>query len=276
MLNVNENRRWKLLKYTVRNRSLGGAIPNWFLSCFGPTCNVLAKRVIKEFYSEAEFHKIRIRGYNNYLYLSKMLPIISLYQTLAEQLYDWQWHYYQIPQTKVLPSDIVVDCGCAEGIFSFINQETAKHIYAFEPLPEYIAGLAKTFEHADNVTIVNSALAERAGTAYLIRAGIASSITLEETNTQVNIDTVDRYCLEHDIKVSYIKADLEGYETNLLQGAAEVIRAYRPKIAITTYHKPHHADEISEYLLSIIPSYQILTKGIEHFHNGGPVMLHAW
>lgn len=204
------------------------------------------------------------------------MPINSLYQTLAEQLYDWQWHYYQIPQARVTSNDIVLDCGCAEGIFAFINKNVAKDIYAFEPLPEYLDGLLKTFENIDNVKVVSSALGDKHGTAYLVKAGISSHITTNQTDNVVYIDTVDRYCLKNKIKVSYIKADLEGYEMSLLRGATEVIREFRPKIAITTYHRLNHAREISEFLLSIIPTYNIFTKGIEHFYAGGPVMLHAW
>jgi hypothetical protein len=61
----------------------------------------------------------------------------------------------------------------------------------------------------------------------------------------------------------------------MLEGARETIRRCRPKIAITTYHRPDHAAKIGRLLRSIHPDYHIVVKGIEN-HWGSPVMLHAW
>lgn len=100
-------------------------------------------------------------------------------------------------------------------------------------------------------------------------------MTSDKTETEIVIDTIDNFCATHDIRLSYIKADLEGYEMNLLFGASKTIKKYKPKIAITTYHNEKHASEIEKYLLSINSAYNILTKGIEE-RKGAPVMLHAW
>lgn len=269
------NRRIDLVKHTILKRRLGGSPRAWLLNTLGPTCDVLAKRVIDEVASADGYTKIRLRGHNDCMYLADAIPIRFMYQTLAEQGYSWNWHYYQIPQTAVEPDDIVIDCGSAEGTFSYLAYETARHIYAFEPLPDYARGLRMTFRETANVTVVESALGDVRGTGYLVDSGISSSITTELTDTEVAIDTVDDFCRENGVAVSYIKADLEGYELKMLHGARETIENNRPKIAVTTYHDQSHAREIAQYLLAIIPSYNILTKGIEE-RRGEPVMLHAW
>lgn len=269
------NRRVELLKQTIIKRRFGGSFKSWLLNCLGPTSSFLAKRFIEEVTETNRFTKVKIKGRNHYLYFNKSLPLHSLYQTLAEQLYAWNWHYYQVPETKVKKTDVIFDCGAAEGIFCFLNHQQAEHIYAFEPLPEYVEGLKKTFQDIANVTVLNLALGEKCAEAYLKKAGINSSITTEKTEHKVSVVTVDHFCYEYKIKPSYIKADLEGYEINLLKGAKETIKQYKPKIAITTYHKETHAQEIKELLFSLNSSYQILTKGIEE-RKGAPVMLHAW
>ena len=38
--------------------------------------------------------------------------------------------------------------------------------------------------------------------------------------------------------ISFIKADVEGYERELLLGAEETIRRFHPKLSICTYHLP--------------------------------------
>jgi FkbM family methyltransferase len=236
---------------------------------------MLAKNMLAEVKENDRFWQIKIKGYKHYLFYSKELPLRSLYQPLAEQLYPWQWHYYQIPQTQIKKDDIVFDCGAAEGIFTFLNFQQAKHIYAFEPLPEYFAGLKQTFKDVRNVTVLNLALGEKYGTAFLKKAGLNSSLTSEKTPYEVIVETIDHFCLKNKLKPSYIKADLEGYELNLLKGATETIKKYKPRIAITTYHEETHASAIKEFLLALNPAYNILTKGIEE-RKGAPVMLHAW
>ena len=39
-------------------------------------------------------------------------------------------------------------------------------------------------------------------------------------------------------------------------------RKNKPKIAVTTYHKSQHAEDITVYLKLLVPEYNILTKGI--------------
>ena len=268
-------RRIELIKYTLLKRTLGGPLKNWLLNCLGPTCSMLAKHCIEGMTLVGDYQKVKLKNVDDHLFFKQTLSLRSLYQTIAEQFYDWQWHYYQIPQTTVEADDVVFDCGCAEGIFTFLNRHSAKHIYAFEPLPEYVEGLEQTFKDADNVSIVNYALGAEPGTAYLKQCGIASTITAEKTDLKIKISTIDDFCETSGIQPTYIKADLEGYEMNLLSGAANTIRTCKPKIAITTYHIESHARDIADYLMGLNPAYTIKVKGIEERH-GAPVMLHAW
>jgi predicted LPLAT superfamily acyltransferase len=90
----------------------------------------------------------------------------------------------------------------------------------------------------------------------------------------VRIDTVDNLFFKRGIKIDYIKADLEGYEVEMLRGASKTIKSFSPKIAITTYHRYDHADKIVRLLKDINPKYKIKLKGLHA--NGTYVMLHAW
>jgi FkbM family methyltransferase len=222
-----------------------------------------------------EFREIEIRGVRGVLYVDPAVPLSSLYQTITEQCYDWQWHYYQLPQTRVAPGEFVIDCGSAEGLFPFLARSVAREIVCFEPLPEFIRGLQRTFGSDPGVRIVPAALGEHPGSAYLRRSGISSAITPEVTDTPVTMDTIDAYCERTGFPLSYLKADMEGYEMQLLRGASRTIARLGPKVAITTYHNPGHADEIEAFLRDLVPSYRFLRKGVES-KTGAPVMLHAW
>jgi hypothetical protein len=109
----------------------------------------------------------------------------------------------------------------------------------------------------------------------LSQKGISSSLAgpRKEAIT-IKMDTVDNLFFEKRIKIDYIKADLEGYEVEVLRGASKTIKSSNPKIAITTYHRNEHAYEISRFLKSINPKYKIKLKGLNAC--GSYVMLHAW
>jgi FkbM family methyltransferase len=259
--------------------TLGGSVKAWVMNCLRvprPLERRLAERHIESIASAGDgLLAVQLKGYPGKLYFPESLPRCALFQTLVEQCYHWHWHYYQIPQTRVEAEDVVFDCGCAEGVFTFLTQQQAKQVFAFEPLPAFLRGLRRSFTGSPKVELVACALAENPGRAYLQEAGISSSITSEPTATSVAVESIDHYCAEYKVRMSYFKADLEGHEMNVLRGAAEAIRANKPRVAITTYHRKEHAVEIAAWLKSLHPGYRLLLKGICRL-NGSPIMLHAW
>jgi FkbM family methyltransferase len=259
--------------------TLGGSVRAVVLNCLRVPRSVerrLARRFIEDITDAGDgLLAVRLKAREDKLYFPDNLPQAALFQTLVEQLYSWHWHYYQIPQTQVEADDVVFDCGCAEGVFAFLARRRVARIYAFEPLPAFLKGLRRTFADSRNVEIVPCALAESPGSAYLHEAGISSSITSEPTATPVAIESIDHYCVQNNVRMSFLKADLEGYEMNVLRGAAEAIRANKPRVAITTYHRKDHALEIARWLKSLNPGYRMMIKGICRL-NGSPIMLHAW
>ena len=148
-------------------------------------------------------------------------------------------------------------------------------MHAVEPLPRFVETLHRTFDGASNVRIVPCAIDEKPGKARLSSSGIASSIGKANEGTEVEVTTLDELFAESDDDVSYIKADLEGYDVAMLRGATELISRDHPRIAITTYHRAEHAQQIEDLLRRISPKYKIRCKGIFH-ETGSPVMLHAW
>ena len=150
-------------------------------------------------------------------------------------------------------------------------------VFSFEPLEDYQIGLNKTFNKIQNVFLINEALGDKVGSIEFAKSGIQSSIsnTSDESNVIVKINTIDNFCITNNCVVNYIKADIEGYELQLLKGASDSIKKYKPKIAITVYHKENDYNVIKEFLLSIEPDYNFIIKGISDLDNH-PVMLHAW
>jgi FkbM family methyltransferase len=75
--------------------------------------------------------------------------------------------------------------------------------------------------------------------------GLAETVTIDETLTSLGLDRVD-----------FIKMDIEGAELDALKGAEASIRKYRPKLAISLYHKPDDFETIPRYLAELDLGYR--------------------
>lgn len=269
------NRRLIILKNTFLDLTFGGNLYHWILNLFSPKCDVLSRKMITNINKIDNFHVIYLKGITTPIYLLDKISLHSIYQVVTEQFYIWHWHNYQIPQTLVEKNDIVFDCGSAEGIFPLIIHNNCKKVYAFEPLEDYQKSFNKTFSSINNVHLVKEALGNQIGSIGFVQSGIQSSISNEISDNSVQINTIDNFCAINSCEVNFIKADIEGYELELLKGAKESIIKFKPKIAITVYHKENNYKEIQDFLRNIVPEYNFKIKGISdlRYH---PVMLHAW
>ena len=85
---------------------------------------------------------IYIKGHSRPLYFPAEFDLHFLHQVLAEETYKWNWHYYQIQQTRVEPDDVVMDCGAAEGFFSLMaSEQGAKRVICLDFPPWYLRAL---------------------------------------------------------------------------------------------------------------------------------------
>lgn len=220
---------------------------------------------------------VKLRGAERPLHWPAGQPMYPLYMVLSETLDARNWHYYEVPETRVEADDIVADCGAAEGIFALLVQARARHVYAIEPSPLWTDSLRRTFEGVSNVTVLPVALGDTAGEAYLSGGALDSTVSsgAERGATRVQVETIDRLFADRDLPLTYLKADLEGFELSMLAGARRTIARNLPKVAITTYHRAEHAEQITSFVRDVDPRYRVRTKGIDAV-TGSPVMLHAW
>lgn len=61
-------------------------------------------------------------------------------------------------------------------------------------------------------------------------------------------------------EITFIKMDIEGAEVKALQGAKEIIKASKPKLAICVYHAPSHLWRIPLFIKSLVPEYKIYLR----------------
>ena len=57
-------------------------------------------------------------------------------------------------------------------------------------------------------------------------------------------------------RIDYIKLDVEGAELSVLKGAVRTIGKWKPKLAISAYHKYEDMWTLAAYIHSIRPDYE--------------------
>jgi FkbM family methyltransferase len=172
----------------------------------------------------------------------------------------------------VEPGDIVIDAGANIGIFTMFAAAYRKaRVYAFEPIPyvfEELCNNIRINEVELLVTAIKAGLSDSQGMCDMFSEddSIVSGTFLPSIAGGVKggrvlkcqVTTIDKYVEENNIpKVDFIKADIEGFERNMLRGAVETLRRDRPKLSICTYHFPDDAEVLTDIIMKANPEYEI-------------------
>ena len=71
--------------------------------------------------------------------------------------------------------------------------------------------------------------------------------------------------------VDFLKLDVKGYKTQVLEGARNVLNKYQPKLTISAYYHFHDMFVLSELILTINPNYPMVVINKDH-----QPMVFAW
>lgn len=269
------NRRLEILTAVMGRHGTGGSFTNLAWNLLAPKCGVTGGRRIRRVDPPHDgLRSIWIERCDRPIFLPEHFDLHCIHQVLAEETYPRNWHYYLIPETPIEKDDVILDCGAAEGLFTLLARCKEARAVTFEPHPLYFKALQKTFADDAGVVLVNAALGDTPGQTFLSKDDIASKVSPVD-GYPIRIETLDAACDRLHIEPTYLKADIEGFEAKMLEGAAETITRFHPKIAITTYHEENDPQELAAILRRFWPGYHIKTKGISD-RRGKPVMLHAW
>jgi hypothetical protein len=105
-------------------------------------------------------------------------------------------------------------------------------------------------------TIENLGLSNQEGEASYRSGGAGSRKDPNGTLTAKFID-LDTYVARKNLpRVDYIKLDIEGAELDMLRGAAKTITRYKPKMAISAYHKRDDLWTLANYVKSLRSDYE--------------------
>jgi len=159
----------------------------------------------------------------------------------------WLGHYeadkQALVRTLVRPGMRIFDVGANAGFYTlaFSRLVGAKgHVWAFEPFAENAANILRHVElnGIDNVTLIQSAVADRRGVAgFKVGPNNAQGMLSEQPNNYlVPTSTLDDL-IAQDIAQSpdLVKMDVEGAESLVLEGAAQLLAAQRTTFLIALH-----------------------------------------
>ena len=191
-------------------------------------------RIRAEFYARIYEIAPNLYCYNGYFFSTYFFEVSVL----------WHKHNLSIfsPSTlQAMKEKDIIDVGACIGDSSLVFQDfTNNNIYAFEPTNDNYNHLLQTISLNNTTRIipVKKALGATAHQAQISIKGGASSIVFDNHTTSHSIEviTLDSFVQSHNLKIGFIKVDIEGFEQEFLKGAKQTICTQKPAMLISIYH----------------------------------------
>jgi FkbM family methyltransferase len=161
--------------------------------------------------------------------------------------------------------DVVIDAGACLGDTALAFAAAvgpAGRVLSFDPMPSHAqifqANVARNPKLAGRIALIEAAIGTVTGEMVSFEdRGAASrpSETGQVQATTLAIDDVVR--AERLDRVDFIKMDIEGGELEALAGAMDTIRRFKPKLAISAYHKIDDLLMLPAAIRAIEPGYRL-------------------
>lgn len=189
---------------------------------------------VQVYYSE-EHKMYYVIHENKKLFFSRKYTksqVIGYYRSLLLEQDCNSPHVYTSKDFQLESESVIFDVGTAEGFFSLLNIEKASHIYLFECENEWIDALKATFAPwIHKITIVQ---------AFVSDKNSDNSIVLGD------------YIKKNEIKVDFIKMDIEGWEVPSLKASIDSLTLVNNELLLSVccYHRASDEKNITAILKS--------------------------
>lgn len=186
-------------------------------------------------------------------FLSKHTP--SLYRVLLD-LRDRAAPFYADPELALLPDlcpagTVALDIGANTGLYTHWLLRRARLVIAVEPITGLCQLLTRRFAAAvrdGRLIVENCALGTEEGSATLhIPDGMLALSALQPSDGMTNIARVTVPVRRLDtlesiraLRIGFMKIDVEGFESEVIEGGLELIRRDRPTLLVEAEerHRP--------------------------------------
>jgi len=177
-----------------------------------------------------------------------------------QRLYEYSDSDFEI---DVVEKDVVIDCGVGWGDTAiYFASKTGKEgaVYCFDILNEALDALneqLKVNPSIKNITPELYALSDIDDEdVFISMPSTGAHITTAHSGNTTKTITIDSYANRNNLRsIDFIKMDIEGSEVKALKGAEKTIKKYKPKLAISIYHKWDDLREIPNLINNFRDDY---------------------
>ncbi|MEY8388157.1 FkbM family methyltransferase [Oscillospiraceae bacterium 38-13] len=199
--------------------------------------------------------------------------------------------YFAVSEfAKLNIDEVFVDCGAYVGDtleqYLMAHSGMFKKVYAFEPMDELYRAMQCRVERlknewavsGDRIQLIQAGVGERSyqtEVKHYEKGGVMTNgraLSGESAHGDIPVISIDDYFAEQPI--TFLKADIEGYEWKMLHGAEKTIKRDRPKLAICIYHMPFDMYRIALWIKSVCPDYKFAVR--QHYCDIWETVLYAY
>lgn len=179
--------------------------------------------------------------------------------------------YFEYDFFEKRNDEILIDCGACSGSslrdFLRINGCDFEKCISIEPDSKNYKGLIEYISTLDEIVKnkiepVFGAVYSHNGTAGFYELSGPGTFAAEDGPNKIKTLTIDS--LLKGEKATYIKMNIEGSEVYALDGAAETIKKYKPRMAIMGYHKTSDLWDVPYIIKKLRPDYSLHLRSYMH------------
>jgi len=194
----------------------------------------------------------RLLGINGYLSILQKSYILAYKSGFLKDNKTYAWHHFV--RNMIRPDDVIIDIGANLGYFTFIFRDLINEngqLYCVEPVETYRRQLKKIIGNRKNITLLPFALGNENKDKVILGMPSAFANLGYLKHGVVTVATDDRtvasdYTFSSPLKkgsevfgqltkLDYIKCDIEGYETVVLQEMKPVLQKHEPMVQLETW-----------------------------------------
>lgn len=181
-------------------------------------------------------------------------------------------YYFEREGVRIMPEtgDVLIDGGCCTGDASVVFSRSvgpAGRVFAYDPLQAHIDICRANFGRPgfENITLLEAGIADRTVVAPPVRTdGYSPGWSVSGSGgSAVPLARIDDLLADgRTDRIDFIKMDVEGSELAALRGALASLQRFRPRLAISIYHRPNDYYEISDFIHDLGLGYRLY---LEHY-----------
>ena len=162
--------------------------------------------------------------------------------------------------------DVILDCGAYRGetaLWLARQAGASGRVMTFEPAAANVAGLRRNLAANRSaemapITVVEAAVARSSGVLRFDGQGGNGSRLDAGGAELVPAVTIDGIVEEQHLdRVDFIKMEIEGAEVDALTGAADTLKRFAPRLAISVYHRPRDLPDVGMLIRQAHPDYRL-------------------